>query len=257
MEAKIKQLIDNGALFACNHSGGKDSQAMYLYLKSIVPAAQLVVIHSHLREVEWDGVTEHIMDTIDCDVHDFHIVEARRSFLQMVEERGMFPSPANRQCTSDLKAGPINKKIRQICNSKGFTIVVNCMGMRAQESPARAKKDTWRINEKQTNSKRTWYEWLPIHDLTTNEVFEWIEYNGQKPHWAYAAGMTRLSCCFCIMASEQDLATASRLRPKLFRRYNSLERTIGRTMMMPSKSKGRRYLDEIVADYEKKQLLNA
>lgn len=247
----IKQLIDNGALFVCNHSGGKDSQAMYLYLRQLVPARQLVVIHAHLPEVEWDGIKEHIEATIDRE-HPFHIIQARKTFLGMVAKRGMFPSPSNRQCTSDLKRDPINSKIKQICNKYGFNIVVNCMGLRAEESPGRAKKDIFKLSKRNTNSLRTWYEWLPIHGLTTKEVFTWIRMNGQEAHWAYAAGMTRLSCCFCIMSSVQDLVTASKLRPQLFARYNRLERSIGQTMMMPSKSKGRRYLDEIVADYERK-----
>jgi predicted PP-loop superfamily ATPase len=57
---KIAELISRGAMFIVNHSGGKDSQAMFLKLKRLVPAAQLIVIHAVLPEVEWDGVPEHI-----------------------------------------------------------------------------------------------------------------------------------------------------------------------------------------------------
>jgi hypothetical protein len=105
---EIEALIKKGALFVCNHSGGKDSQAMYLYLRLIIPASKLVVIYSHLDQVEWEGTEEHIWKTID-PAHRFFLVQARRGLLQMIEERGMFPSPANRQCTSDPKRGPINK----------------------------------------------------------------------------------------------------------------------------------------------------
>jgi len=51
----IEALVDRGALFAVNHSGGKDSQAMYLVLRKIVPSSQLVIIHADLAEVEWAG----------------------------------------------------------------------------------------------------------------------------------------------------------------------------------------------------------
>lgn len=250
----VRQLIDEGALFMCNHSGGKDSQAMYLFLKSIVPADQLFVVHAHLDGVEWDGTIDHIKHTID-DLERFYVVQARRSLLQMVEERGMFPSPKNRQCTSDLKRGPIDKQIRSICKQYGFTQVVNCMGLRAEESSGRAKKEVFKIRQHMSVAGRKVYDWLPIHDMTTKEVFDWIAMNGEKPHWAYASGMTRLSCCFCIMSSEQDLYTASKLNPVLFKRYVDLERQIDNTMMMPSKSKGRRFLDKIVADYEAKNKL--
>jgi len=247
----IKKLIDSGALFVCNHSGGKDSQAMYLFLKSIVPQNQLFVIHAHLDGVEWDGTIDHIKMTI-ANTKQFYVVKARRSLLQMVKERGMFPSPKNRQCTSDLKRGPIDKTIRWICKTHGFTQVVNCMGLRAEESSGRAKKEVFKIRKHLTIKDRLVYDWLPIHEINTKEVFTWIELNNQKPHWAYAAGMTRLSCCFCIMSSDQDLHTASKLNPKLFKKYLELERSIDNTMMMPSKSKGRRFLDQIVLDYEAK-----
>lgn len=248
---KIKQLIDDGTLFVCNHSGGKDSQAMYLYLKSIIPPAQLFVIHAHLDGVEWEGTIEHIKDTID-DLDQFYIVQARRSLLQMITERGMFPSPKNRQCTSDLKRGPIDKKIRSLCKEFGFTTVVNCMGLRADESSGRAKKEVFKIRKHMSVAGRLVYDWLPIHEITTKEVFGCIALFGQKAHWVYDAGMTRKSCCFCIMSSEPDLYTASKLKPELFNTYVRTERLIDQTMMMPTKSKGRRFLDQIVADYEKK-----
>ncbi len=48
---------DAGGVFFCSHSAGKDSQAMYLYLTVDlgIPAAQIVVVHADLGEVEWHG----------------------------------------------------------------------------------------------------------------------------------------------------------------------------------------------------------
>ncbi len=104
------------------------------------------------------------------------------------------------------------------------------MGMRAQESPARAKRDPWLRNDRNSRAGRQWFDWLPIHGLSTAEVFGVIAEAGQSPHWAYAAGMSRLSCSFCILASRADLARAAELRPALYRRYASLERRIGHTL---------------------------
>ena len=53
---------------------------------------------------------------------------------------------------------------------------------------------------------------------------------GQSPHPAYAMGMSRLSCVFCIMASRADLRTAARLQPALYAHYADLERRIGHTL---------------------------
>ena len=247
-------LHDPTCLVVCNHSGGKDSQAMYLLLRELVPdPARLVVIHAHLPEVEWPGTFEHIEATVD---HELHEVRARKTFFEMVEHRGRFPSPANRQCTSDLKRGPIQKQIRRLCSQGGYTKVLNCMGLRAEESSARAKKQIFRLNASQSCHKRverTWYEWLPIHELTTSTVFAMIRSAGQQPHWAYAEGMSRLSCCFCIMSSAADICTASRLRPELFERYVATEKRLGFSLLMPGKDGAPRYLDRVVEDHENEE----
>ena len=90
------------------------------------------------------------------------------------------------------------------------------MGMRAGESPARARKSPWRLSERNSRAGRSWYDWLPIFDLTETQVFDIIRNAGQSPHPAYAMGMSRLSCVFCIMASRADLRTAARLQPALY-----------------------------------------
>lgn len=79
---------------------------------------------------------------------------------------------------------------------------------------------------------RSWWEWLPIHELRVEEVFATIAAAGQEPHWAYGKGMSRLSCCFCIMASTHDLTTAARLAPELYRRYVETEQRLGHTLSM-------------------------
>lgn len=241
MRDTIKQEIDRGALFVVNHSGGKDSQAMLIHLRQMgVPDEQMVIVHADLGEVEWDGNVEHIQRY--AGNVPVITATARRGLLQMVEERGMFPSPAQRQCTSDLKRGPIEREVRRhLASLPDHSLrVVNCMGMRAQESPSRAKRATWTFSKRNSKAGRIWHDWLPIHHLTEDQVFAAIKLAGQEPHPVYAQGMTRLSCRFCIMASTADLTTAARLSPDLYRRYVALERRIGFTM-----SPSRKTLPEI------------
>jgi 3'-phosphoadenosine 5'-phosphosulfate sulfotransferase (PAPS reductase)/FAD synthetase len=229
-------LIRRGALFVVDHSGGKDSQAMLAKVRGIVPDDQLLVVHAVLGEVEWEGTIDHVHATsAGLPVVLAHPVT---SFFEMVERRGMFPSPANRQCTSDLKRGPIEREIRRYlkANPRFGGLIVNCMGMRAEESTDRAKLTTFKRSERNSKAGRTWFEWLPIHGWTVDQVFGAIARAGQKPHWAYAAGMSRLSCCFCIMASAADLTTAAKLKPDLYRRYVETERRLGFTLSMSRKS---------------------
>jgi len=231
--AEIQSLINRGALFVVNHSGGKDSQAMLCELRALVPADQLLLIHADLPEVDWPGIRAHIEAT--AGELPLIVCRAVKTFFQMVEHRGAFPTPKLRQCTSDLKRGPIEREIRRYLRAhpRYRNLVVNCMGLRAAESSSRAKLEVLKLNRKNSVGGREWYDWLPIHALSTAEVFALIARAGQQPHPAYAAGMTRLSCCFCIMASRQDLTTAARLVPALYARYVATEKRLGQTMMMP------------------------
>jgi DNA sulfur modification protein DndC len=242
----IPELIARGALFVINHSAGKDSQAMTIRLRELVPPDQLVIVHAELPEVDWDGLEEHIRAT--AAGLPLYLCRSRtKTFLSMVERRGMFPSPNNRQCTSDLKRGPIERTIRAIAKERGIKIIVNCVGIRAQESDSRSKASPFRFSENNSKAGREWYEWLPIFDMTLDEVWATIRAAGQEPHWAYAEGMSRLSCVFCIMANRSDLLTAARLKPELARRYAQLERRINQTMLMPAKGGRRIFLDELLA----------
>lgn len=248
--ALVRHLVSEGYLFVLNHSGGKDSQAMYLIVSRLVPAKQVLVMHAPLAEVEWAGCIEHIEATID-PLHDFVLAHAVRrdgtgkSLLEEVErkfserpDRVPWPDPQHRWCTSDFKTTPCTRETRRYADEHGFTRIVNCLGLRAQESSARSKKPVWRDHGKHgTKSaklgvERHWYEWLPIHKLSTDEVYAVIADAGQEPHHAYAAGMKRLSCRFCIMACDSDLTIAARLNPELYARYVELERTTGYTMSM-------------------------
>lgn len=255
---EVAGLIARGALFVVNHSGGKDSQAMYLLLREIVPHDQLVIVHADLGRAEWAGAVEHIQATTAGE--PLHTCKARRDLLQVVEERGMFPSPKNRWCTSDLKRGPIEKVIRHLtyarkaAGHRAWNLVVNCEGLRADESANRKKMAPFEFDSGNSKAGREWYQWLPVHALSEDEVFDKIAAAGQQPHPIYAEGMGRFSCVFCIYASAAQLALAARLvrdkphlvnDPNVYRDYVALERSSGQVMLMPSKTYGRRNLEEI------------
>lgn len=251
----MEQLIAAGALFVANHSGGKDSQAMLIKLLERVPRSQLVVIHASLGEVEWEGALEHARAQADAAGLPFLVAHARKTLLEMVERRytvrpgpnsSCWPSAANRQCTSDLKRDPIQREVRAYAKANGFTTVVTCLGIRAAESPGRAKRAELTLNKRGCAAGRTWYDWLPIHGMSTAEVFNTIADAGQKPHWAYAAGNERLSCVFCIMGSARDIANGARHRPDLLAKYLEIERRTGYTM-----HQSRAPLNELIAKGEK------
>ena len=140
---RCRELIRAGALVAINTSGGKDSQAMTILLSRIVPRDQMVAVHAPLGEVEWPGTIEHIEATLPAGVPlIFAPVASGKTLLERVEERGLWPSSKARWCTSDFKAGPIQRELRRFLRAhpRFGGRLVNAMGMRAEESPARARE---------------------------------------------------------------------------------------------------------------------
>ena len=232
---RCRELIRAGALVAINHSGGKDSQAMTILLSRIVPRTQLLAIHAPLGDVEWPGTIEHIETTLPTSMPlIFAPVASGKSLLDRVEERGMFPGIRQRWCTAEHKRGPIERELRRYLkvHPRFGGRLVNCLGIRRDESAARARRVPWRRNERMSAAGREVFDWLPIFDLSTDDVFRVIRNAGQSPHWIYRH-LSRCSCSFCIFSSPGDLRTAAGLRPGLYRRYAETERRIGRNRSDP------------------------
>lgn len=238
INAQIDTLIAAGALFVANYSGGKDSQAQLIRLLERVPSAQMIVVHASLGPMEWAGAMELARDQAAAAGLTFIIAEAKKTLLEMVERRfesrpevPSWPSASTRQCTSDLKRGPIQREVRRYAKANGYKLIVNCLGLRAEESPGRRKRAVF-SKMGISNSVLTWYEWLPVHDMSTSKVFETIRVAGQEPHYAYALGNDRLSCVFCLFGSKGDLRNGRRHRPELLQQYDAMEKHTGYTMHM-------------------------
>ncbi len=241
--SECRELIRAGALVALSHSGGKDSQAMTILLSSIVPRDRLIAVHAPLGEVEWPGTVEHIENTIPPGVPLIMApVTSGKTLLERIEERGRFPGKSARFCTSDLKRGPIERELRRYLKAhpRFEGRLVNALGIRRDESRDRARRIPWRRNERMSVAGREVFDWLPVFELTTEDVFRVIAEAGQSPHPVYSFGLTRCSCSFCIFASRSDLRRAAELRPDLYAKYAQLERRIAHTL-----SPTRKHLPEL------------
>jgi 3'-phosphoadenosine 5'-phosphosulfate sulfotransferase (PAPS reductase)/FAD synthetase len=223
-----------------NSSGGKDSQAMLDFVveqcdKATVPRSRLVVAHADLGRVEWPGTRDLAEEQArHYDLEFYAISRPQGDLLTHIEKRGMFPSPTRRYCTSDHKRTQISKLFTFLTSiSLGSryrrTRILNCLGLRAEESPARAKKNPFTNDTVQTNGKRIVEVWLPIHTWTTAQVWERIRASGVRHHPAYDLGMPRLSCCFCIFSPRSALLMAGKHNPELLDAYVAVEKRIGHT----------------------------
>jgi 3'-phosphoadenosine 5'-phosphosulfate sulfotransferase (PAPS reductase)/FAD synthetase len=252
-----------------NTSGGKDSQTC---MRKVVHMAfaqgvldRVVAVHADLPDVEWEGVpelaalqsahyglrfertTRHQNTLLD------HVVELHDERKAKGEDKVPWPDKKNRWCTSDHKRGPIRRvmtalvherqRAGKLDNAENVTFngrrrkhrparLLNCMGLRAQESADRAAKAPFAYDERASGKgtvKQVW-NWLPIHDWTEDEVWADIRSSGVPHHFAYDLGMPRLSCCFCIFSGRDALILAAQHNKALARRYAAVEAYTGYTM---------------------------
>lgn len=244
--------LDDYDVVLVNSSAGKDSQAMLDALVRLADEqgcsrSKFVVVHADLGRVEWEGVRDLAAEQAAHYGLRFEVVSRPQGdLLDQIEDRGMFPSSTARYCTSDQKTGQVTKLMTRLVTEHvdaghDLTVrpvrILNCLGMRAQESPARAKKVPFG-RDTASNGKRHVDRWLPIFDWTArkdptgpeaDDIWTTIHVSGVRYHPAYVAGMTRLSCCFCVLAGERDLILAARLNPSLAAQYVAVEERIGHT----------------------------
>lgn len=206
-----------------NFSGGKDSTAMLAYLCEKYPDAKKHVIFSDTGW-EHEGTEEWCRELVGRFGLELHVVRSEtKTFLTMSENRGMFPGMTQRQCTSDLKRDPINKWIRQ--NVKD-PVVINCMGIRSEESTGRSKQKRLKRDTRETNSKRTLWQWQPIKDWTETEVLAYLEERGLPLHPVYKH-LRRFSCRMCIYMTDHDLGQVQKHDPKAIEIIQRIEEKIG------------------------------
>lgn len=230
--------LDSYDVVLINSSAGKDSQAMLTHVVELADAqgvdrSRLVVVHADLGRVEWEGTRE--LAEEQAEHYGLRFIAVRRSqgdLLDQIEARGMFPSSTARYCTSDQKTAQVARVLTQLtaevqAERPGQVRILNCLGIRAEESPARAKKEPFSFDKRASNGKRYVDRWLPIFDWTVEQVWDQIRRSGVRHHWAYDAGMPRLSCCFCVLSSKGALVRAAQLNPALAAEYLDVEVRIG------------------------------
>lgn len=267
---QIQQAIKKGAKIYASVSGGKDGQAMARVLHGRLQIEGL--IHADLGRTEWKeslpmcerlavelGVKLHVIKRNDeLDMLD---IWQRRMRQLSGTGKPFWSSSANRYCTSDLKRDPINVFLRNCGND----FIISCEGIRAEESPARAKKEPLTIREKISSSfykgmtveeaiknytpgKKLALTWFPIFNFSTSDV--WNSYNVDEEilhysrehykqtgtvlkdwpfHPAYVYGNERVSCVFCVLGSLNDLKNGAKHNPELLKTLIDMEDESGAT----------------------------
>lgn len=256
----IEHVLNKGANLVISISGGKDSDAMCQLLPALHRArgwsGQMALVHADLKDGEWLMTSGYLQQRASALGLPLHVVTRKQgTLLEQIRQRHQkrpgappFPSAAARYCTADHKRTPIDSFLRRF---QPTGTVVCAIGIRAEESPARAKKPTFRLRESVTARERAVYDWHPLFHFTATEVWAAL---GVSPehlhevreqtrvirsqggtwqqaiaeagwHWhpAYALGNERLSCSICVLASKNDLLNGIHFHPDYYRHLVDLE----------------------------------
>ncbi|MBI3654109.1 MAG: phosphoadenosine phosphosulfate reductase family protein [Acidobacteria bacterium] len=241
---EISQQIADGAPIAIGVSGGKDSCAVAFalsdYLDSVGHAGERILIHSDLGRTEWKDslpTCERLAKVLGLELivvrresgdmlarwqQRWRNNVARYAALECVKLILPWSTPSMRFCTSELKTAIISRYLAK--RFKGQT-VISVTGIRREESPARAKKPV--CKERAISSMMTIIDWHPILDFKMEaHVFPLLKAKNFPLHEAYTVfGSSRVSCCFCILGSQNDLRAASKCEDnaELYREMVALE----------------------------------
>ncbi len=230
--ATIAKAMSLGATLAISVSGGgKDSTAMLRALVRQFPQwkDQMVVIFADLGRSEWLGVTEYLhrlcaelglelqvtrrekgalmdrfherFETIKSDGNQVPWVSSSQNrycqsstkitpldgLLRRVGAKPWVSSSVNRYCQSDTKIAPINGTLRDY---KG--IVICAIGIRAEESPHRAKEPAYAVRNAITTEslkcphkkKDTSVAALDFEQWADQTIDQWL-LNGRKGRLAF------------------------------------------------------------------------
>jgi len=208
-----------------NVSGGKDSTALLLWsLEEELPNCRYVYAdtqHEHASVYEY-------LDYLEDETGVLIERVQTKGFLEMCIRKQRFPSSQARFCTSELKVFPMawymeNEKISSADDPHSVWV-----GIRADESPSRAKLDeTLYMEIKKTKASKAVISYTlrhhPLLAWAVADVFEIHRRNNIKPNPLYEMGMKRVGCFPCILATQPELRTMFKRFPETVEKLTEWE----------------------------------
>lgn len=242
---EIDTLLARDAAVAIGISGGKDSLACAFavqeHLDKIGHKGPRCLIHSDLGSTEWKQslpkcrelaeamgwelvvIKRAAGDMMDRWLTRFENNKARYFNLQIVKMILPWSTAQMRFCSSEMKSALISSALKKKFPGQD---VVNVVGVRRDESPNRFKMPVAKANPACANKGGVGISWNAIIEWPVTEVYEIIKRRGLELHEAYVKyGMSRVSCCFCVLSSAADLLASTTCPDNLaiYRRMVELE----------------------------------
>ncbi|MFD0440615.1 phosphoadenosine phosphosulfate reductase domain-containing protein [Streptomyces chartreusis] len=233
---------DRNDVVIVGDSGGKDSGVLVHEVCTQADQAgqlhKVRVLHCDLGRtpnghlIEWPGALEVARSHADLYGVPFVVRHSQRwpSLWDRIMDHGNFPGFFARFCTSDLKTAVGRDYVDEVAAELRLGRPIRAgyaMGMRAEESRARAKKPVIEQHRMTAKTLRDVTTWLPVHHLKTDEVWKAHREHGIPWHPAYEH-VGRLSCRACPLAKRADLIASARINREIFAEWAGAEQRLGK-----------------------------
>jgi 3'-phosphoadenosine 5'-phosphosulfate sulfotransferase (PAPS reductase)/FAD synthetase len=214
-------------IYVLSISGGKDSAAMWAYMKRLEIGPRRAVACDTGWEADFDDVNwaRYLVDLSFAIGEPCRVVQAEIQFAERVLRSGTFPGMLNRRwCTEELKLIPFKEEVDRIRDETGDDVTV-VVGIRAEESDARAK-----MPEREWSDFYDCEMWRPLIDWSLDQVI--AEHHAAKIplNPLYLLGAERVGCWPCVKARKRELRLLGKLDPARVTKVRRLEAATGTTM---------------------------
>ncbi|MFM2193718.1 MAG: putative 37 [Chloroflexota bacterium] len=217
-------------------SGGKDSTALCLHLQELAIPYEPVFMdtgwetpetYRYLREelprhvgaIRWlrsevplSGELEALAQTYEARLGHYS------AMVRWILKKGMFPSGVRRFCTQELKVRPMGRYLESL-----DVEAVNAVGVRAEESAARARLPEWETPEGGLIDAETW---RPLIRWMVDDVIAIHQRHGVTPNRGYFKGSARVGCWPCIRSNKEELRVLGNTDPERVQLIADLERDV-------------------------------
>lgn len=208
-----------GKTLSLGISGGKDSTALWLWAKYELKHPDILPIFA---DTGWEHAdTYKYLEYLNGKLGGLVTVKPDRDFVELAKHKSRFPSARARFCTQHLKMVPTRNYLRSL----GHDNIVMASGVRAEESPSRARMAEW----VDTDDYYKLPQWRPILDWTWQDVFAYHDKYDIKPNPLYKRGMGRVGCMPCVMSNLEEVGAIARNYPETFNAIEEAEAKVGKS----------------------------
>lgn len=198
-------------------SGGKDSTALCLALTEAEIPHRRVFANTHWEARE----TYEYLDVLRAKLGPIDVVGVEGGMVARIRHRAGFPARMQRWCTRELKLEPL-RAYHDAVEAETGRETISALGIRADESPSRAKMAAW---SDEPEGGRSWggFVWRPLLRWTVADVIAIHRRHGVPMNPLYHAGFDRVGCYPCVYSRKAEIALIAARSPERIAEIRDLE----------------------------------